>query len=151
MNTKENETGRRPGLFDRTPEFSALCLCVLGILLYLFILPSACSPSGGNQTLRNSANARQVLIACRTYAADNNGHFPDKLHHLIRDQYIVAPEVLKYLNRRGAQVTFTYIGAGLKDDVNTIILYSDPGPDNRSVIGYSDGRVEMVKGYPKIP
>jgi hypothetical protein len=100
------------------------------------------------QQMKSSSNARQILMVCRVYAADNDGLFPPDLETLVPD-YLVDESVLQTEppSEDGEAVGFTYTpGLTETDSSSTILLKSKlTFEDGKKVVGYVDGRVEVIR------
>lgn len=95
------------------------------------------------------ADVRQLMLAIRTHAADNDDVFPDDLQQMVDDGYYIDdPDLLEtdftlsldseaYLYRPG------YKAIGFS---RTPIIISPPSPrDGRRVVGYLGGAVAEVE------
>jgi large-conductance mechanosensitive channel len=100
------------------------------------------------QQVKSLNNAQQILLACRVYAADNDGLFPPDLETLVPD-YLVDESVLQTEppSEDGEAVGFTYTpGLTETDSSSTILLESKlTFEDGKKVVGYVDGRVEVIR------
>lgn len=95
-------------------------------------------------TASNAANAKMVLLGCRTYAIENDSRFPENLEELTPD-YIDLPEICSFKTDEGGQKPFHYV-SGLDSDSppNTVIIYTDPNALNKRVVGFVGGHVETL-------
>jgi Domain of unknown function (DUF4190) len=92
----------------------------------------------GNLT-KALSNAKQIGIACKIYAVDNDGKFPAKLEELIPD-YLPDASILACQYPDPAKpVAYDYFGGTEKDDPKKILLASPAVEGKGRVIVYVDG------------
>lgn len=95
----------------------------------------------GNLT-KALSEAKQIGIACRLYASENEGKFPAKLEDLVPD-YLPDPEILacKYPDPKNP-VAFEYFGGTDEDEPKKVLLSSPAVPGKGRVFIYVDGSGE---------
>ncbi len=89
---------------------------------------------------REISNARQIILACRTYAADNYGSFPADLRSLIPGYF--EPDEFKQsvLNSNGEPRWIYHTGLiETGESTKTLILESVFQIADQKIYGYSDG------------
>ncbi len=110
------------------------------------ILASAAMPAyNGVQRRANEAkemNAiKQVMLACRVYAADHEGRFPESLAALVEKEYL--PEsIIEPPSAPGSTLLYR---PGLTDEADPgEILLASPVSSRRRIVGFSGGNVEAI-------
>jgi hypothetical protein len=84
---------------------------------FLFAIPSRF----GNEELHRGqltkglANAKQIALACKLYAADHHGAFPNDLNELVPDYLADRGIFSSPLAPKQGQIDYDYFGAGTKD------------------------------------
>ena len=95
----------------------------------------------GNLT-KTLSNAKQIGIACKIYATDNDGKFPAKLEDLVPD-YLPDASILACQYPFPAKPTaYEYFGGTEKDDAKKILLASPAVEGKGRVFIYVDGSGE---------
>ena len=88
------------------------------------------------------SNAKQIGIACRIYATDNDGKFPPKLEDLVPD-YLPDDSILACQYPYPAKPTaYEYFGGSEKDDPKKILISSPAVEGKGRVFVYVDGSGE---------
>ena len=91
-------------------------------------------------------NTRQLILSLRTYAADEEGRFPDSLDVLLDDGYLDNEELF-YDDRSATRELLLYNAGLLDSDRPELILAASPEPiKGKRVVGYVGG---MVKDLPE--
>ena len=96
-------------------------------------------------------HGHRVAAACRSYAANHQGAFPDQLDDLV-PQYISDPGVLTcQFSVRDKIVPFKYNG-GRDSDPGSKVLFYSPNSDStgRHVVGHVNGQVAMEPLPPEL-
>ena len=85
------------------------------------------------------SEAKQVAVACKIYATDNEGKFPAKLEDLVPD-YLPDATLLgcKYPDPKNP-VPWEYSGGSEKDDPTKVLLASPAVENKGRVFIYVDG------------
>lgn len=101
------------------------------------------------EQMKSQNNARQILMACKIYAADHGGAFPPSLDKLVEEQLIVDGSVLQTVppSEDGEAIGFEYVpGLTETDSVFKVMLQSKiTYPDGKKVFGFVDGSVQVAK------
>jgi len=99
------------------------------------------------QSVKQLSDIRQLVYACKAYAADNNGSYPEELSVLLTDGYIHSGELLAWRSGRSAATGEPHLyRRGLTDTLlgeEPLIAAARPLSGIRSV-GYTDGSVSAV-------
>ncbi|HWB58679.1 MAG TPA: hypothetical protein VG733_04270 [Chthoniobacteraceae bacterium] len=93
------------------------------------------------------SNAKQIGLACRLYASDNDGKYPPKLEDLIPTYLQDKNLFVSPLSANKEEMGFEYLGAGLtdSDDPTKILLRSkDTTPDGLRVVVFLDSSGKIV-------
>ncbi|MCB1210934.1 MAG: type II secretion system protein [Verrucomicrobiales bacterium] len=98
---------------------------------------------------RNASNARQLIMALKVYAADNNGSYPPDLEALFKQDILdeSSRALLLWVHpRTGATQPWIY-SPGLNDSspADTVIISSPKVPNTRQVLGKNDGSIGFAK------
>jgi type II secretory pathway pseudopilin PulG len=103
----------------------------------------------GNAT-KSINNVRQLITACRIYAADHEGAYPTSLDSLVTTG-ILEPEILAGLQRCPLSPDepvsgYDYYGAGMKesDSPDAVVFMSKADVDGKRIIGYNDSSVMLA-------
>lgn len=90
------------------------------------------------EVAKQTSNAKQISLACRIYAIDNGGLFPQKLDELVPD-YLTDKQVLEWKNpETKATNSWGYIG-GLNDSkpAKTVLVYSPDDFTGKRIVVYT--------------
>lgn len=95
-------------------------------------------------TTRSILNVRLLYTACKLWAADHQGSFPDTLEQLLSTKYLGAnPQAIHCpLLHNDTQTGYVYLGKGLKDTAagNTIFILSKwSDSSGKRIVGHADG------------
>ena len=100
----------------------------------------------GLQT-KSMSNARQLVMACRSYGADHSGSYPAELGELVKSGAISDEKILRDpLLHDESQIGYEYFGAGMKDsDPPDKVLLMSKSQDSRGkkVVARNDGSVRV--------
>jgi hypothetical protein len=103
-------------------------------------------------TTRSILNVRSLYTACKLWAADHQGSFPDTLEQLLTAKYAGTDPKLIHcpLLHNDTQPGYVYLGKGLKDTVagHTVLILSKwSDPSGKRIVGHADGAtlVEIPK------
>ncbi|HET6249876.1 MAG TPA: hypothetical protein VFE47_19455 [Tepidisphaeraceae bacterium] len=105
-------------------------------------------PASPSAAVVTANNAKQLLIGCLGYAADNGGKFPETLEDTAK--YLGSPEILAKMQTTPRGSTFAYTKpADLNKNPDKIIILVETFPAGiatpaKIAVGYADGHVEMV-------
>ncbi len=121
--------------------------------LMLSVLASMAMPAytqiqGNAKATKEINNVRQLILACRMYAADWDGAFPETLEDLYPD-YLDVEEMLSFQDpNTGLPVPYTY-NAGLTDtSFSKLVLIASPAmSDGKVVVGFVGGNVEAMTAF----
>jgi len=99
------------------------------------------------QSTKQMSDVRQLIYACKAYAADNNGAFPESLPILITDGYLDSKELLFWKASPSAEEAEPHLyRPGLTDSAQgeeALIAAAQPILGKRTV-GYADGSVTAI-------
>jgi hypothetical protein len=99
---------------------------------------------------KSLSQAKQIALACKLYAVDNNGKFPPALQALVPD-YLLDTSIFVSPFRLDARVGYDYT-SGLTDTspASTILLEDKFSPEvgHVRVVCHVDGSAEMIKVPP---
>jgi hypothetical protein len=99
------------------------------------------------QSTKQMSDIRQLIYACKAYAADNNGAFPESLPILITDGYLDSKELLYWKASPSADEAEPHLYCpGLTDTAQggeAPIAAAQPILGKRTV-GYADGSVTAL-------
>ena len=98
--------------------------------------------------LKSINQVKQLCIACRLWAGDHQGHFPDTLDQILTKEYAgTDPRLVRCpLLHDDSQVGYQYLGQGLQDSSpgEAIVLLSKwKSADGRQIVGHADGAVAL--------
>ena len=100
------------------------------------------------------SNAKQIVTACKIYAADHDGNYPPDLDALQKESILVDDKVLTCpLLKDDTQIGYEYYGAGVKDSdaPDKVILVSKAVTEKgERVIVYNDSSAKMM-ALPELP
>jgi len=113
--------------------------CFLAILAGM-LLPALSKAKSKAQRINSLNNLKQIGLAARLYAGDNNERMPDSFeamrNELGTDKVLIDPETGQ---------RYTYVGAGKSEaDPNAIIAYSPERPGGRREVVFADGSVQIM-------
>jgi len=102
-------------------------------------------------TIKTQNEARQVIIALKSYAAEHNGTYPETLEVLVTENLLLDNTVLKEPLNPGwtGEPGWDYFGTSISDSSpgdSVLISSRSTGPQGERVIGLNDGSVETQKG-----
>lgn len=103
---------------------------------------------------KSANNVRMLLLACRQYASDHNGHYPPDLESLEKEGLIEDPRVFHcpVLND-DSQIGYRYYGGGLTENHppdKVVIISIAASRGGKRVVGHNDGSVEIIS-VPMLP
>ena len=114
-----------------------ICLCgLLSFGAYLLVGPLVRSNGALHRRLHQ---ARSLAVACKLYASDHGGNYPERLPDLI-PQYVDRPQILEFpLTDNKRLLTYQYFGGKETDPPHTVLLRVSPeSPGGMAVVVYSD-------------
>lgn len=143
--------GRGMAMTGLIMGYVSIALVVVSILASLAVPTFTRIQERGEMT-KVVSEGKQLITACKLYAADNNGIMPDNLEQLVTAGILEGPQQLEeLLTDNTGQLSFEYVGAGKTDaDAgDTVILegliqYSG----NKRIVGYLDSSVTVVTETP---
>ena len=98
---------------------------------------------GRSRVIMSASNARQLVAACKLYAADHSGMLPASVAELLRDEIIPDTKILfGRLGEKMPDEMWAYLGAGLRDsDDGELPVVISPSANARGqrVIACLDG------------
>lgn len=125
------------GLITGYFSFIFLTAMMLGIALPVFK-----SVQDRGNAIKCLAQAKQIVVACKVYAAENNGNYPDTLDQLI-PKYLPDNKLFVCPMMKGSDQTamgYDYYGGKNTDPPNKVVLVSKGAMINhKRVVIYSDG------------
>jgi type II secretory pathway pseudopilin PulG len=93
--------------------------------------------------------ARQIVVAAKTYASEHDGNYPLTLEELVKSGDLADAKLLECsLGGKYPGVKWVYQGAGLKSDAapETVILTTSSSPNLKSrIVALDRGSVEIVR------
>jgi len=96
-----------------------------------------------------ASRAKQLGLACRLFAMDNNGSYPASLFALFPD-YLGENTIFGSPSSPNEPLGFAYFGGKESDPPSELLLCSkDPTPDGKWVVLYKDFTFEVVSEKPK--
>ena len=98
-------------------------------------------------------NGHQIAIACRTYANDHNGAFPEALEELV-PKYVATPKVfICPISGPSVPIGYEYYGGKVSDPESDILLVSKAVSryGSRRVVVHVDSTAEVVRDMPTLP
>ncbi len=127
--------------------------CAVGLAAVAIIFPHVGHAPNGDLRRRCRTNLEQIGLACHTYAADNNGEFPDKLSRLypsylgVLDIFScpIAPDSPRLGECIDEETTYLYApGHSLSSHPSALLACDKPGnhPDGSAAELYVEGHVE---------
>ncbi|HRZ36139.1 MAG TPA: magnesium transporter [Candidatus Paceibacterota bacterium] len=116
-----------------------IVFCFLAILAGM-LLPALSKAKSKAQRINSLNNLKQIGLAARLYAGDNQERMPDSFeamrNELGTDKVLIDPETGQ---------RYTYVGAGKSEaDPNAIIAYSPERPGGRREVVFADGSVQIM-------
>lgn len=94
------------------------------------------------------SNAKQVVIACKIHAEENNGRWPDSLEALVQSGVVDTEKIFfSQVTRKQPPAPWIYLGAGVSetDDSSTVVLISSQtSPEAPMVVARLDGSAEYI-------
>ena len=121
-------------------------IVLFAIILAAIALPVFNSVSERGRAVKSIAEAKQIGLACKLYAGDNDGHFPKTLDELVptylSDKHLfVCP-----LDSSKSPMGYEYFGGMDDDDLRKVLLQSKAMThDGKRVVVYTDNFGELVK------
>lgn len=137
-------------LHGRGMAIAGLIMGYLGLIfMALVAVPAINTVQQMAHLTKASKEARQIVVAARSYASNHQGQYPARLEDLVKSGDLADATLLECsLGKKYPGVSWQYQGAGLKDDApaRTVILKSTSAPVIRKHIeAYNDGSVEIVR------
>lgn len=122
--------------------YASIALAILAILSSL-ALPTFSKIQEKGNTIKSVNNVQQLAVACRTYAADHEGKYPDNLEVLVTEG-ILQQEAFDKLLRcpmTKEYPGYDYLGAGKSDRDNprAVIFLGKAEVRGKRVVGRNDG------------
>ncbi|HSJ02816.1 MAG: DUF4190 domain-containing protein [Verrucomicrobium sp.] len=126
--------------------YLSLVLFAVAMLAALAVPTFSRIQERGNAT-KSISNVRQLITACRIYAADHEGKYPDNLEVLVKEE-ILEQQSLDSLLRCPLSKEYPgydYYGAGKKEDEdpNTVIFLSKADLRGKRIVGLNDSSVSL--------
>jgi Tfp pilus assembly major pilin PilA len=123
---------------------SYIFVAIFGVAIIAAIaLPVFSSVTSRAQGTKELSDMRQVMMAAKMYAIDNDGKFPDSLEQLTPN-YISDPNILFTVTSSGRE-QFTYIpGSTEVSPAETIVLVSPVVRRNRRAVATADGAAMLL-------
>ncbi|WP_009959511.1 DUF4190 domain-containing protein [Verrucomicrobium spinosum] len=126
--------------------YASIALAIVGILASLALPTFTRIQERGNIT-KSISNVRQLVTACKIYALDHEGKYPDNLDALVTDG-ILEQEVYSSLLRcplSNSSPGYEYLGAGQKDGENpeAPLFLSKAEIRGKRVVGRRDGNTDF--------
>jgi len=100
-----------------------------------------------DMVIKSIANAKQILFACKEYAADNNGRYPDSLDDLF-PAYLPDRSILVSPLKPGEPLGYLYKpGLTEASPPDTVVLEDKfaPAAKHERVVVYVDNRARVLK------
>ena len=131
----------------KTTLFSTMNPTSLAVLASMG-MPAYQKIQGRAETTKVQSNIRQLLIASRAYAADNDGNYPDNLEELVPDwiDEFSAMELMED-SRGGFPQPLDYNSGQTDSSTADTWLIASPPFDGKRLVGYVDGRVEEIPEF----
>lgn len=113
-----------------------LIVTYLSLILIILIMIGIGLPAykKGADRAKSMINARQIVLACKTYASKHEGKYPETLEALVEEGAL----------KKEAISNFEYLGAAIKDgdQPGSIVLMSrSTGTGGKKIIARDDGSV----------
>ena len=109
------------------------------MLAVAMLLPSLAKTKARAQRISSMSNLKQVGLAARMFAEENNGYLPNSFEEFTKELGSEKSVIDPLTGER-----FAYVGAGKRaDNPNAIVAYS-PVDLNGRVTCFADGRVEQL-------
>ena len=98
-------------------------------------------------------NANQLQLACKSYAATNNGSYPETLEVLVEKGLLDAAKLQQFNSFKPSmwdgEPGFEYLGAGKSDSTTLaeteILVSKAQGKRGERIVSYHDGSTMLVK------
>ncbi len=148
--------------FKKRADRSGRWMAVSGLVIsYLMIL----LPTAGlvfiypimqdiSRTAESCSKARDLILACRSYAEDNEKRLPPSLETLADEKLLADDKLLRCpLLNDDSQIGYHYFGSGMKldDPPDKVVLISKGRMrDGKQVVARLDGSVEVM-AVPELP
>lgn len=120
---------------------------IVGVaMLAAIALPAFAMVRERGQQTQTVNHAKQIVLACKIYAQDHDGKFPDDLETLLKEGLITDDVLRDPLLHDDSQVGYVYDGAGRKetDQANSVIVRSKASDSRgRRVVARIDGSVDV--------
>ncbi len=116
----------------------------VGLMLVGMALPAFMGIQASAESSREMDAVKNLIVACHSYAADNENQLPPSLQDLYPD-YIDDQTLLERHNKQSGQLEpYTYFaGHSLRDSVSVLVASPVFGKGLRAV-GFSDGHLERM-------
>ena len=130
---------------DGNDVWSTVIVIVVALIAAGFILPMWRVPATRGPLTDNLNNAKQVAVALRMYAYDNEDRFPKALQEIM-PKYCTSNAVLLTNVADGkTKVPWQYFpGHKSSEEPPVIVIRSSPNSKGDWVAGYSDGSARII-------
>lgn len=122
--------------------FFWIVLFALAIVVSFFI-PAGSSISERSPKVRAWATVKELLIACREYAADYGGAYPPSLEILYPD-YISQEDFHLVRDHRGSTLPLIYHEGRTAEDHGALVIEHPRVFEGKRFVGYVGGHVAEV-------
>ncbi len=136
-----------------TGYLGLILLPLIIALLAVIAFPVFASVQERAKEVKSMTNGKQIATACRLYAVDHKGAFPNKLEELV-PEYLPDPKVLTCpLSDPSVPVGFEYYGGKDTDPGNNILLVSKgtSRSGKQRVVVNVDSSAHVDKDMPELP
>ncbi len=126
--------------------FAWFALPTLAILLLWSFLPSGSSISHRSPRTAALNQIKQILIACRAYAADHEGGLYPPLLDALYPDYIDDERLFYALDKQGNRIPIIY-HPGFKDtdDPRPLLIEHPIHFGTKRIVGYVGGHIEEIQ------
>jgi hypothetical protein len=107
------------------------------------VAPALKAAGGSSQALAVTDSVLSIVVACRKYATDHNGQWPDELKQLVSGHYQTEPAVKTPMRPVG----YVYRKPDKNAPEGTVVLYEQHvgWPAEGVAVGFFDGTAERVQ------
>jgi hypothetical protein len=122
-----------------------LSILVIPAILAAIALPVFNTVQQKAKATQSLSNAKQIALACRLYAADNDGKFPPTLQDLV-PTYIQSQKIFSDpMDPTHAPIGYDYFGGKDSDPPDTVLLRSKVALHGMRVVVYSDSSGRILR------
>lgn len=131
---------------------AGLVMGYLSLVFGIFVIASMASVGTaaykrGADRAKSLINARQIVMACKNYALNHDGKYPNALEELLKEGDITDDKILHDpMLQDDTLIGYEYFGAGMKDSDppdKVLLMSKSADSSGKKVVARNDGNVKV--------